>query len=150
MIATFFGHRDAPEKIRYQLKLTMIDLIENYAVDTFLVGHNGRFDKMVLSTLISFKSVYTHIDYYVVYAYEPFSKSLKNTDYDLIDWEHAVFLEELEGTMPKYAISKRNRWMLEKADYVVTYVTHNFGGAAKFKEIAEKKGKKVINIAETE
>ena len=26
---TFFGHRDAPESIRYDLKQTLIDLIEN-------------------------------------------------------------------------------------------------------------------------
>ena len=36
--------------------------------------------------------------------------------------------------------------MIEKSDYVVTYVHHSFGGAAQFKEIAEKKGKIVINI----
>lgn len=36
--------------------------------------------------------------------------------------------------------------MIEQADYVITYVTHSWGGAAKFKELAEKKGKTVINI----
>lgn len=37
--------------------------------------------------------------------------------------------------------------MIEQSDYVVTYVNHNFGGAARFKELAERKHKTVINIA---
>lgn len=46
----------------------------------------------------------------------------------------------------RFAISWRNKWMLEKADYVITYVTHTVGGSAKFKEMAIKKNKRVIEI----
>jgi hypothetical protein len=38
--------------------------------------------------------------------------------------------------------------MLRQSDYVVTYITHSWGGAAQFAELAEKKGRKVINIAD--
>ena len=38
--------------------------------------------------------------------------------------------------------------MIEQADIVVTYVTHSFGGAAQFKEMAEKQGKTVIELIE--
>ena len=38
---TFFGHRDTPEDIRYDLKQVLIDLIENKGVMWFYVGHNG-------------------------------------------------------------------------------------------------------------
>ena len=40
----------------------------------------------------------------------------------------------------------RNRWMLERSDIVVTYV-RSPGGAAKFKALAERKGKHVIEVA---
>ncbi len=36
--------------------------------------------------------------------------------------------------------------LIEKSDFVVTYVSREVGGAAKFKSLAEKKGKTVINI----
>ena len=36
--------------------------------------------------------------------------------------------------------------MLERADFVITYVTHITGGAADFKDLAERKGKTVINL----
>ena len=63
---TFFGHRDAPESIRYDLKQVLIDLIENKGVTIFYVGHNGKFDSMVLSEFKLFSTVYRHIHYFLV------------------------------------------------------------------------------------
>ena len=40
--------------------------------------------------------------------------------------------------------------MIDNSDYVIVYVEHKTGGAAKFKEIAERKKKIVINIADCE
>ena len=53
-----------------------------------------------------------------------------------------------DETVPKrFAIFYRNKWMIERSDYVVTYVTHQIGsGAAQFKELAEKQGKIVIEL----
>lgn len=36
--------------------------------------------------------------------------------------------------------------MIEHADYVVTYVTHLFGGAAQFSALAKSKGKIIYDI----
>lgn len=69
-------------------------------------------------------------------------------DFEDKDFSHAVYPEGLEFVPPKFAIIKRNNWMIKKSDFVVVYVKDLCGGAAKFKEVAEIKGKKVINIAE--
>jgi len=53
----------------------------------------------------------------------------------------------METIHPRFAISWRNKWMIKQSDYVVTYITHSWGSAAQFAEKAEKKDKKVINIA---
>ena len=37
--------------------------------------------------------------------------------------------------------------MVEQADVVVAYVTHNWGGAAAMLRYAERKGKRAINIS---
>ncbi len=50
-----------------------------------------------------------------------------------------IYPEGLEVVPPKFAVSKRNAWMLERCEYVITYVKFNFGGAALFKEKAIKK-----------
>lgn len=60
--------------------------------------------------------------------------------------EETMIPDEIEVGPVRFAIDRRNKWMVEQADYVITHVTHSWGGAAKFKELAEKKGKTVINI----
>lgn len=138
MTCTFFGHRDAPNKIMPVLQAALVDLIENKHVDKFYVGNQGAFDCIVRSSLEELESEYPHIRYSVVLAYLP----QKDTGYD---YSHSVYPDGFESAPPKYAIVKRNRWMIDESDYVITYVKCA-GGASKFKELAEKKGKVVINL----
>lgn len=135
----FFGHKNIPQETTPILEKTLQDLIENSEATLFYVGHQGDFDRMVLSALKKLNVVYPHISYAVALAYFP------NKRDDTYCCE-TVYPDGLEYTPPKFAISKRNRWMVEQADIVVTYVTHSFGGAAQFKELAEKRGKRVINL----
>ena len=39
-------------------------------------------------------------------------------------FEDTMFPEVLELVHPRYAIERRNGWMLERSDYFVTYVHH--------------------------
>lgn len=140
----FFGHRAIPKNIENELQIVLIDLIKNKDVNLFYVGNNGDFDALVRKELNLLKSTFPHINYYVVLAYMPKENNILNT-YNFSD---TIYPDGLEFTPPKYAIDKRNRWMLNKSDYVVTYVKTTFGGAYKFKKLAEKKGKTVINLAD--
>ena len=46
---------------------------------------------------------------------------------------------------PRYAIERRNRWMLERSDYVMTYVHHGWGGAA-VRRAGREAGKRMIRL----
>ena len=142
MTCTFFGHKNTPCEVESVLKNIIVELIENKDVTEFLVGNHGCFDGMVRRTLKELKDLYPNIEYSVVLAYLPKEKD----EYDLYDYHDTIYPEGFELVHPKYAIVKRNRWMIEQSDYVVTYVDHRFGGAVQFKELAERKGKTVINI----
>lgn len=135
MICTFFGHRDTPNETEPILKSILKDLIENKGVDTFYVGNDGNFDNMVVSLLSELSLTYP-IKYYIVLAYLP-KKETKNAEYTILP-------DGIENVPLRFAITYRNKWMIEKSDFVVTYVTHSWGGAAQFKELAEKKGKTII------
>ena len=141
MTVTFFGHKDTPKEIEPTLRTALIDLIENKNVTVFYVGNNGNFDTMVHRQLEALSHTYP-ITYSVVLAYLPTKKS----EYD--DYTNTILPEGIETAPKRFAISYRNKWMVEQADIVVTYVTHNFGGAAQFKEMAEKQGKTVIELSE--
>ena len=138
MICTFFGHRDATSDIKPKLYNLLCDLIENQQADLFYVGNQGNFDVLVKSVLTSLKEKYPHIRYYVVLAYLP-----KKDD---IDFSDTIYPEGLENVPQKYAISRRNKWLVQISNTVITHVTHPWGGAAQFKELAEALNKNVINI----
>lgn len=140
MNCTFFGHKDAPESILPKLEQTIIKLIKTYNVNNFYIGNHGRFDSMVKETLKNIKKIYPHINYTVVLAYRP-----RNNDSDIRDCQ-TMYIDELDYIPKKLAIVKRNEWMINNSDYVITYVVYTFGGAYKFKCLSEKKGKTVINI----
>lgn len=141
MTVSFIGHRDTPQNIKGVLRNLLIDLIERHNATTFYVGNQGSFDNIVISVLRELKSLYPNIDYAVVIAYMPRENEKSLTDLP------TLYPHGLETVPPKYAIASRNRWIIENSDILVSYVTHNVGGAAKFKELAEKKHKTVINIA---
>ena len=139
---TFIGHKDTPDEIQPILEKTLVDLIQHKNVNTFYVGTHGRFDKMVRNTLKSLKQKYENIDYSVVLAYLPYKKS-EYTDEDFSD---TIYPEGLETVPSRFAISKRNKLMIDNSDYIVSYVKHHFGNSAQFEEYAEKKNKNVIKL----
>lgn len=142
-VCTFFGHHDCPASVKEELRETIRDLIENCGVSMFYVGNHGNFDAIVRSTLKDLQRVYPQIQYAVVLAYLPG----KNPEFGSEDYSDTMLPEGVEAVPRRFAITWRNKWMLKQSDYVVTYITHSWGGAAQFAEIAEKKGKIVLSLA---
>ena len=140
---TFFGHRDCPSSIKPKLCEVLIDLIENHAVDMFYVGQQGVFDAIVRSALKELVSAYPHINYTVVLERLP----PKRDEFDTRGYSDTMLPEGIETIHPRFAISWRNKWMLKQSDYVVTYITHSWGGAAQFAELAEKQKKIIVSLS---
>ena len=134
---TFFGHRDTPKETEPALRLTLINLIENKNATVFYVGNHGNFDTMVRRQLEDLSKIYP-IKYCIVLAYMP----SKNDEPD----EHTILPEGIETVPRRFAINYRNKWMLNKSDIVVTYVTRIFGGAWEFQQMAKKQRKTIISL----
>lgn len=134
---TFFGHRDSPSNIRGVLSAEIERLINEKDVNTFYVGTQGNFDRMAYSVLAELRKRYQHIKVYRVLAYMP-----KLGDTDTYD---TIVPEGIETTYPRYAIIKRNKWMIDHSDYVIAYVTHTFGGA--YQAVVRAKRKKITVIS---
>lgn len=139
-VCTFFGHRECPDTIKPKLREILVDLIVNHSVDMFYVGNQGQFDAIVRSTLRDLQKEYPEVNYAVVLAYMPGEQK----DYD--DYSDTMLPEGIEAVHPRYAISWRNDWLLKQSDYVVTYITHSWGGAARYATKAKKQGKTVIDL----
>ena len=141
---TFFGHRDCPATIRPKLREVLVALIEHQGVAQFYVGRQGAFDALVRGVLDELAAEYPHIRYAVVLERLP---GKQNGQHSGEGSSHTMLPEGLETVHPRWAIARRNAWMLDKADYVVAYVTHSWGGAAQFVAKAARQKKKVIHLS---
>lgn len=133
---SFCGHSEIiqPEGVRCWLMHTVESLIAKGA-DTFYLGGRGAFDSLAAHVLWEQKKTYSHIQIILVLAY--LNRNMDTLGYD------ATLYPELESVPPRYAISRRNEYMVEMADVVVAYVIHDWGGAAKTLEYARRKGKMI-------
>ncbi len=136
----FFGHREVTHNIRPRLTAIIEKLITVDCVTEFYVGHQGQFDSMVYSVLKELKAKYPQIRYTVVLAYMP-DEHIKD-----VYGEDTLFPDGLETVPKKFAISKRNDWMVQHSDFAVCYVYKVTGGAAKFREKAEKRKLQIIDV----
>ncbi len=137
-VCTFFGHRECPESIQPVLYHTLEELILTRNADLFYVGNQGQFDGYARSALRKLSKKYPHIHYAVVLAYMPGSANAYE------DYSDTMLPEGIETVHPKYAIAWRNNWMLQRADFVVTYITRTWGGAYSFARKAKRQGKTLI------
>lgn len=138
---TFFGHSKlSPAQtpaIKEKLESELEALIKQGA-DIFLLGGYGDFDNLCARAVRSLKEKHPHITSVLVIPYmtNPFDKNL----YDCSEYP------PLENVPQRFAILKRNEYMAERADAVVSYIDHEWGGAYKAVEYARKKGKQIIMI----
>ena len=138
---TFLGHGNTSEDVKPLIKQVIVNLIEKEDVNNFYVGNHGNFDRWVYWVLKELSQEYNNINYAVVLAY------LSNKKEDVI-YKKTIYPEGIELTPKKFAISFRNKWMINNSDIVVAYVSHSYGGAAQFLKYAKNHNKKIINIAE--
>ena len=136
---TFFGHRDAYRLDRDLLLETIRQRILQ-GDDVFYVGNQGEFDSAVYRCLKQLREEYPHIRVCVVLAYLPTEKDGEIPD---------SMYPEIEGH-PRFALDRRNRWMIDRADACICYIDHTWGGAYKYVKHAQKRGLTVINVCNAE
>lgn len=141
MICTFFGHRNTPYKIKDNIRFEITQLIEFQNIKKFYVGNNGTFDLLVQTILHDLSAIYKDIRYYIV---------LSHINEVAISGNQAmtIFPEGLESVPAKFAICKRNSWLVKQSSIAICYVTNNFSNCHKWMEKASKKGLRIINIAD--
>ena len=140
MVCTFFGHSECYGLDKDVLRNAIEDLIKQGTTE-FLVGNHGQFDGMVFSCLQDLSKDYPEISYSVALAYLPTHKE----EYDIYHG-HRFYPEGQENGPAKFAIERRNRYLIDSADVCLCYVNHTFGGAYKFTRMAKNRGLQVINL----
>jgi len=140
MTVTFCGHGDTVDtpELRAWLKKTIREQVESGAT-LFLLGGYGSFDGIAASVVWELKKDYPEIESILVLPY--LDRNVDASKYD------GTTYPPLENVPRRYAISKRNHWMVESADVVIANVKYGWGGAAQTLEYAMKKKKKIYNYS---
>lgn len=137
MTVTFCGHSHVSDAADLSVWLDkVLDLLIVDGADRFYLGGYGDFDRMAAEAVKAKKEEGPDIEMALVTAY--LSRQADGESYDY------MIYPTLRDVTQRSAIPKRNEWMVDSADVVVAYVTHEWGGAAKTLEYARRCGKRVI------
>ncbi len=137
MIVAFCGHREVfdPEAVDAWLNETVEELILE-GVDCFYLGGYGQFDTLAAAVVRQQKERYLEIRSILVLPY-------LDRSFDASAYDETVY-PPLENVPKRYAISRRNEYMIDRSDIVIAFVTHSFGGAYKSLCYAQRKQKRII------
>ncbi len=144
-----FGHRDLCSYILVERGLSdlMSSLTRGDRRIELYIGRHGEFDIFAASVIKRLKKKYgdERILLNLVLPYAAGNAEFYEKYYDSI-----IIPPAIDGTHPKGAIKKRNRWMVEECELFVCYVEHEGGGAYSAMQYAAKLGKRIINLASSQ
>lgn len=146
MVISFCGHRDfTPDA---EEEKTIIDILLKYAETEQEVicytGGYGAFDWFAASCINKAKKAAHNIVNCLVVPYIT-SSYLERISLHTKELDEVIY-PPLENIPPKFAIIRRNEWMIENSDLLIAYVKYSWGGAAKTLEYAKRRGKPILSI----
>lgn len=145
MVISFFGHKDY--YYDDDVKAVAYSFVRKVAKGqvSFFVGCYGGFDKMSYDLARRYKK---EVDSTAKIVFVTPYLDEKYLSYKTEIWDFdEVLYPPLESVPKRLSILKRNEYVVEKSDYIVFYVDHNFGGASQALEFAKRKNKRIFNIS---
>lgn len=146
MIVSFCGHARFVRTEEYEQRV--LAFLEEKVGDTFTefyLGGYGGFDGFAYECCKKYKATHKNVSLvfvtpYMTIEYQRNHLEDKKRSYD------SIIYPEIEDKPLKYAILYRNRWMIERADYIVCGISHSWGGAYKAYQHAKRKKKTIFNV----
>ena len=143
----FAGHSEINDtsELYKKLLLTIEKLITNENVTEFRVGNYGKFDGLSAKAVRELKEKYPHIKLELVIPYLTASVT-QYKEFYYKNYDSLLMAEIPEKTPKRLQIIKCNEYMVNSVDFVVCYINHSWGGAAKTTDFARRKNKTIINL----
>lgn len=139
MNIAFCGHSQLTDT--ETIRENLIQTLQSFPTDrtiAFYLGGYGDFDLLAASVLHRMKSHHPHFETILVLPYP-------DKKYDSYLYDTTLY-PPIEAVPRKFAILKRNMWMVDCADIVIAYVVYPWGGAFKTYEYAKRKNRNIINL----
>ena len=137
--SNYIGNKEDEKRIidflEYRLKQKSCD---------FFLGGYGGFDNFCYTISKRYREKYkdSKLIFVTPYIDEGYLRKRSGNSFD------EIIYPQIENVPPRYAITHRNRWIVEKSDIIIAYGNHNYGGAYTMYKYAQKCKKESYNIAE--
>ncbi len=150
MIISFTGHSYVrlSERIKEIVKGQIRNNIRGADFATCYFGGYGGFDEICACACRELKREGEKIELIYVTPYINLSEQKKIKEMQQMRLYDASIYPPIENVPLRFAILKRNEWMMTNADMIIAYVENCTGGAYKSLQIAKQKKKKIINICD--
>lgn len=150
MIITFAGHAfiSSNNRVKEIVKEQIKNHVDSSGHITCYLGGYGNFDEICACACRELKQEHYDIEVVYVSPYLSLQEQAKIKEMQRSGLYDASIYPPIEKTPPRFAISKRNEWMMTNADLIIAYVNHSYGGAYKSLQVAKRKNKKIINICD--
>lgn len=146
MRIAFFGHSQFKKTDFFERKI--LEVLKEKVGDgkvEMLFGGYGYFDDFAYDCAKKLKETnqkvaLIYVTPYLTVNYQ--SDQLKHIEksYD------GIVYPDIEDKPMKFAISYRNRWMVDKADFIIFGIDHDWGGAYNTYIYAKRKKKTIYNV----
>ena len=148
MVIAFVGHSKLINEtnIKDAVKREIANNISTIEPVLCYLGGYGDFDYISAVSCKELKETYSNIEAVYVTPYLDLNSQAKIKEMQKEGLCDSSIYPLSEKTLPRFAISKRNEWMVKNADLIIAYVAYGRGGAAKTLAMAKRKNKRIINI----
>ncbi len=146
MIVTFCGHARFYKDEEYEHKVLV--LLEKKVGDKkteFFLGGYGGFDSFAYYCCKQYQATHPNVSLVFISPYLSIVYQKNTLEYKKYSYDEIIY-PEIEDKPPKFAIIYRNKWMVEKADFVIACVEHDWGGAYQTYKYAKKKDKGILTL----
>ena len=149
MVISFLGHSSLCNcnDLFESVKKAITDNIGVCDNAVFLCGGYGDFDDLCTRVCRSVKKERGNCEIVYVTPYMTVGQQEKIKNWMELRIYDSVIYPQLEKVLLKFAINKRNEWMIDQSDFVIAYAEHSFGGAYQSLKYAYRKGKRIVNLA---
>lgn len=143
MTITFAGHSfvSSSSKVKEMVKEQIRNNITDAKSVTCYLGGYGDFDEICARACRELKQEYAGIEIIYVTPYINLSEQAKIKEMQNCSLCDTSIYPPIENVPPRFAISKRNEWMIKNADLIIVYVNHAYGGAYKSLQVAKRRKK---------
>ena len=148
MVSAFFGHANfaATDGLAQKMLVILDGILKDGRAEFYLGGYGG-FDHFAYQCCKKYKATHPDVSLLLILPYIPTRYRQEDLEEKKAQYDELIY-PELENVPLRFAIDRRNKWIVDHADCIICWIDHDWGGAYQACRYARRKGKCVIDLYE--